>query len=551
MNVKAFIDEATEAALKIDQANRQVESAKEGVEAARAALEASRAAVDTAKQGVTAAKEEFDSFAERAEQYGLTRSKFKDVVERMKSVLADIGAIELAATEPTEPVEQKPKAARKRKGEVTTETAQTEQAGEQAPATDVADQSTTIPSGDAMVTTVEELASHLAATGVEVRIRDVATLGTPEALEAPEVAEQPATAVETTAETLVDDEILPEIADRIANNPLVMKALAALDTDETAGDEVLIVNLTDPVTIASAKAAADAGYGEWPSPMEALAAEDQPGEPAAATIEIEEIANILRSGPEPVVVAESKDDEVIAEVAKVIEAHTTTSTAETLEEVDEELDNSVAEQELLDFVDEVGTSDNDVKAVLIAAVKVVSWHTTNIAKTILRTQPSPLTLPAVLVVEDAEYAPKDIKEAYAVAVSFGGEKLAAAISWFNKSLDLLADAKPVEDFRFSEPVKAPRAKKEEASSPAAAAVAPETPAPTVAETVKTPSDAELDEVIDATDAASEVSETIEDMQLFAEAEEADGPTEIETPVPPKEEKVVPVPPRVSKPSWLK
>lgn len=514
MNVKAFIDEATDAALRIDQANRQVESAKEGVEAARAALEASRAAVDTAKQGVTAAKEEFDTFAERAEQYGLTRSKFKDVVERMKSVLADIGAIEVAAAEPTEPVEQKPKAPRKRKGEAASETAPTEQSGEQAPNTD-ADQSET----------------------------------------ASAAAIEPAMIVDTTPEETVEGESLREIAGRILNNPTVMDALAALDAEETDGDSIVIAELTDPVSISTAAAAAAAVDAEWPSTVnpteaevEAVVSEEQVQEPAAATPDIADIANIFRHEPETAVIGESKDEAVIAEVAKAVAAPTTTSTAAAPEEGEEELDNSMAEQELLDFVDEVGTTDDDVKKVLSAAIKVVSWNTTYVAKTALRTQPSPLTLPGVLVVEDAEYAPKDIKEAYTVALSFGGEKLAAAISWFNKSLDLLADAKPVEDFRFSEPVKTPRAKKEE-PAPAAAPEAPETVA---SEVIETPAADELDEVIDATDVTSEVSETIEDMQLFSEAEEASEPEVAAVAAAPEPEvKPAPVAPKVSKPSWLK
>ncbi|MCZ7861825.1 hypothetical protein O9X98_10575 [Agrobacterium salinitolerans] len=518
MNVKAFIDEATEAALRIDQANRQVDIAKEGVETARAALEASRAAVDTAKQGVTAAKEEFDTFAERAEQYGLTRSKFKDVVERMKSVLADIGAIEVAAVEPTEPVEQKPKTPRKRKGEAAIETAPTEQSGEQAPNTG-ADQSASV-----------------AVT---------------------ETAEEPATARETAlgqAPLRVAGESLNEIAERLANNPAVMRALATLEANEAA--EVATVEPSAEGEVEDAVAEFDLPAGDELPVAEAetvaVATDEQAA--AVASPDISDIANIFRREPETVVVGESKDEAVIAEVAKAVEAHTTTTTAEAPEEAEEELDNSVAEQELIDFVDEIGTSDNDVKAVLTAAVKVVSWHTTNVAKTVLRTQPSPLTLPGVLVVEDAEYAPKDIKEAYTVALSFGGEKLAAAISWFNKSLDLLADAKPVEDFRFSEPVKVPRAKKEEPAPVVAPAAAPQAPETVVAEVTETPAADELDEVIDVTDATSEVTETIEDMQLFSEADEApeaEAEASAEVAVSEPEVKPVPVAPKVSKPSWLK
>lgn len=492
MDVKAFIFEATDKSLKIDAAIKEVEAAKEAVEAARAAVEAAKAGVEVAKQGVVAAKEELDTYAERAEEFGLSRSKFKDAVERMKTLLTDIGAVE-GSTESTEAtaVEPKQKAPRKRKGEAVVETAPTEQSGDEASNID---------------------ADPSAATLAEVSVPVVSVV------EETEVAEEPTTAADSTSEMTDDGENLSAMADRIANNPAVMNALAALDTDNAA-------DVVEPE-------------------VEAVV---EPSEAATTTTEIEEIANILRREPEAVVVAETKDEAVIAEAAKAVEAHTTTTTATEAEEIEDDLDNSVAEQELLDFVDEVGTSDNDVKAALSAAIKVVSWHTTNVAKAPLRTQPSPLTLAGVLVVEDAGYAPKDIQEAYKVALSFGGEKLAAAISWFNKSLDLLADAKPVEDFRFSEPVKATRAKKEEP------AVEPATvPEETVVTVVET-QDSALDEVIDATEAGSAVAETIEDMQLFS-APEADEET-AETPAPeaakPEEKPAASLPPKVSKPSWLK
>jgi hypothetical protein len=493
MNVKTFIDEATDAALKIDQANRQVDIAKEGVESARAALEASRAAVDTAKQGVTAAKEEFDSFAERAEQYGLTRSKFKDIVERMKSVLADIGAIEgysdLTETTSAEP---KQKVARKRKVDDTVEKASTKQ---------VQTEGSTVAVG----------------TNAEITVENSTSDVSPDETQASE-----GTNIDTTSTSplTLRDEDVHSMADRIANNPEVMEALAALETD-------------------NAEASSTDGEAE----VEAVA--------DGAVPDIADIANILRREPETVVLGETKDENVIAEVAKVVEAHTTTSTSIETEDNDDELDNNVAEQELLDFVDEVGTSDNDVKSVLTAAIKVVAWHTTNVAKAPLRTQPSPLTLAGVHAVEDAGYAPKDIQEQYKIALTFGGEKLAAAISWFNKALDLLADAKPVEDFRFAEPVKSARAKKEdlaEVVTPQAQETLVEMHAD---DNVSAANDA-LDEVIDATDAGLVAPEKIEDIQLFAEP---DTKAEVSVePAPevskPEEKPVTTFTPRVSKPSWL-
>jgi hypothetical protein len=522
MSVKAFIDEATEAALGIDAANRQVDLAKEGVEAARAALEASRVAVDTAKQGVTAAKEVFESFVERAEQYGLTRSKLKDVVERMKSLLADIGAIEVvAAAEPTEAAEQKPKTPRKRKGEASVETAPVEQTAEQ---------------------------------GAQVDSEPVVA------------SAADAQAGETT-----------EVED--GTGTTFTEALAA----SVANEEIIIAELTDPVSIAAAEKAASVGHVEWndvtvaaeseveaapveaPEPNRAEAVQAAVEDQIASVVALFDVDVQLRTERE-VVVGESTDPEVIAAVAEIeeieadvedagIEVEETASEVEQDESEEDELDNSMAEQELLDFVDDVGTSDDDVKKVLSAAVKVVSWHTTNVAKAVLRTHSSPLTLAGVLVVEDSAYAPKDIKEAYTVALSFGGEKLAAAISWFNKALDLMADAKPVEDFRFTEAAKPARARKQEPSevaAPKADEPVVETPAAgIVAESAPETSEA-LDEVIDATVEAADVSETIEDMQLFT-APEGDEPSEAVAPEPepaPVAEKAPPAPPKVTRPSWL-
>ncbi|MBY3433321.1 hypothetical protein HFN89_03965 [Rhizobium laguerreae] len=509
MSVKAFIDEATEAALGIDAANRQVDLAKEGVEAARAALEASRAAVDTAKYGVTAAKEVFESFAERAEQYGLTRSKFKDVIERMKSVLADIGAIEVLATEQVEAVEQKPKAPRKRKGEAVAETASTEQS-----------------------------------------------------------VHQPSQAAERTADAVSDETNTAEVSTGVA----FTEALANL----VATEEIIVAELTDPVSIAAAEQAAAVGHREFKDVVTAVepASGDTRSETAAGPIEkageewtasvdaaIE--ANSLRAGRD-VVVGESTDLEVIAAVAEIAEIETELEDAAVYvedlasdvdqDEVEDELDNSMAEQELLDFVEEL-TSDNDVKKVLSAAVKVVSWHTTNVAKAVLRTHSSPLSLAGVLVAGDSAYAPKDVRDAYTVALSFGGEKLAAAISWFNKSLDLMADAKPVGDFRFTEAAKPARVRKQEpveveaAPEPTGPAVEVQTAEPT-SEVAPDTADA-LDEVIDATAESTEVTETIEDMQLFAAPEEEEA-SEAAVPEPaPAVEKPAPVAPKITKPSWLK
>jgi hypothetical protein len=530
MSVKAFIDEATEAALGIDAANRQVDLAKEGVEAARAELEARRSAVDTAKHGVTAAKEVFETFAERAEQYGLTRSKFKDVIERMKSVLADIGAIEVAAAEPTEAVEQKPKAPRKRRGEAAAESAPSEQASEPLP-----------PQVDGEQATVE--ASE------------------------PNVIEEP-----TDVSTI--EGFAAAMGGKVVSVDPARKPFAI------SPDDIIVAELTDPVSIAAAEQAAAAGHLEWgtatavraapvetPAQTRAEAVQTAVEEQIASVVALFDIDthNLLRTDRE-VIVGESTDPEVIAAVAEIAEIETDVEDAgieaeEGVSEVDQdeeedELDNSMAEQELLDFVDEIGTSDDDVKTVLAAAVKVVSWHTTNVAKAVLRTHSSPLTLAGVLAVEDSAYAPKDIKDAYNVALSFGGEKLAAAISWFNKSLDLLADAKPVEDFRFAEAAKPARVRKQE---PADAASAPKTqetvveaPAAEIAAQAAPETSEALDEVIDATVEAAEVSETIEDMQLFTapEEDEASEAAAAEPEPAPVVDKPVSAPPKVSRPSWL-
>jgi hypothetical protein len=476
MNVKAFIDEASEAALKIDAANRQVEVAKDAVEAARAALEASKGGVDAAKHGVAAAKEVFETYAERADQYGLTRSKFKDVVERMKSVLADIGAIEPLTAEAAEPIDQKkPRVARK-------------------------------PRGDQFV--------------------------------------------------------------------------AIMDAAVRADPDILVAELTDPASRALAESAALAGHQEFsteptiqidtPSdtPAEVIGTADNENQPANGLVEVAtledlveySLQNNLRRHRDEGTIMASSDPEVIAEVEKVIDIVSTAKVPEleaisSDEEIEDELDNSIAEQELLDLVDEVGTTDDDVKKVLAAAIKVVAWHTAAVANAVLRTHSSPLTLAGVLVVEDAGYAPKDIQDAYAVALSFGGEKLAAAISWFNSALDLLADAKPIDDFRFTPAEEPNRARKVEPTAEKQTEVAPtvEIEITELSEPASTETTEALDEVIDATAETDDGSETIEDMQLFAAPEEAEVNEDVVVTPEPVQlvERAVPVPPRVSKPSWLK
>lgn len=129
MDVMAFIFESTQKALKIDAAHRAVDDAKAAVEAARAAVEAAKAGVETAKLGVVAAKEELDSWSEQAEGFGLTKAKFKDAVERMKSLMGDVGAVAAPqgeATVPAAPVEQgEPKVRTPRKKKATEDEAST------------------------------------------------------------------------------------------------------------------------------------------------------------------------------------------------------------------------------------------------------------------------------------------------------------------------------------------------------------------------------------------------------------------------------------------
>ncbi|MNW14263.1 hypothetical protein D3C71_2124350 [compost metagenome] len=63
----------------------------------------------------------------------------------------------------------------------------------------------------------------------------------------------------------------------------------------------------------------------------------------------------------------------------------------------------------------------------------------------------------------------------------------------------------------------------------------------------------LDEVIDATEAGSDVAETIEDMQLFSAPEVDEEAAETAAPevTKPEEKPAASLPPKVSKPSWLK
>jgi hypothetical protein len=114
MDVRAFISEATDSLLKVELAHKTVEAAKLKIEEAKADLEIAKAGVATAKEG-------FEGYVDQAEGYGLTKSRFKDAVERMKGLLVDIGALAAvtapaAAAPSAEQGEPKVKAPRKKKG---------------------------------------------------------------------------------------------------------------------------------------------------------------------------------------------------------------------------------------------------------------------------------------------------------------------------------------------------------------------------------------------------------------------------------------------------
>lgn len=426
MNVVAFITEATEKSLKIDEAIRGVDTAKEAVEAARAAVEAAKANVEAAKQAVTAAKEDLDGYSDRAEEFGLTKAKFKDAVERMKSLLADIGAVEGTSSDTSEQAEPKQKTPRKRKTQEVVETAQE-------PAVTAADPDVI------MIGEIKDVATAIS-------VEKAAEIGHVEIdAVAPSTEEEPAVEVEA------EQEVVP------------------------ATEEVV-----------------------------------EPVAPATETIEVETVS-------QPELVTETPVDGTTYD----------------------ELDNSFAEQELTDFVDELGSSDIEVNNVLTSAIKVVSWHATNVLRKELRTSPSPLTLAGVLAAEGIDYMPQDIATAYSTATTHGGEKLAAAISWFNKGIDLLAEAKDVEDFTFKQkPVPVQKTvEKTEIATPV------------------------VTEVEEAPEAEAEIggfdgeAETIEDMEIFAapsdDTDEAEVPTSVaETPVVETVEEPKPAAPAPKRPAWL-
>lgn len=430
MNVVAFITEATEKSLKIDEAIRGVDTAKEAVEAARAAVEAAKANVEVAKQAVTAAKEDLDGYADRAEEFGLTKAKFKDAVERMKSLLADIGAVEGTASDTSEQAEPKQKTPRKRKTQEVVETVQ----------------EPTTTAADPDVIMIGEIKDVATAISVENAAEKAAEIGHVEIdAVAPSTEEEPAVEVES------EQEVVP------------------------ATEEVV--------------------------------------EPVAPATEAVEVATFFQLG-------------------EATEAPVEETTYE-------ELDNSFAEQELTDFVDELGSSDIEVNNVLTSAIKVVSWHATNVLRKELRTSPSPLTLAGVLAAEGIDYMPQDIATAYLTATAHGGEKLAAAISWFNKGIDLLAEAKDVEDFTFK-PKPAPVQKTVEKAEIAAAVVT---------EVEETP---EAEAEIGGFDGEAE---TIEDMEIFAapsdETDDAEVPTSVAaTPVVETVEEPKPAAPAPKRPAWL-
>jgi hypothetical protein len=440
MDVKAFIFEATDKALRIDEAVKGVDLAKEAVEAAKAAVEAARAGVDTAKLAVVAAKEDLDTYADRAEEFGLTKAKFKDAVERMKVLLADIGAVD--TTDTAEPVEQKPKAPRKRK------------------------------------------------------VQDTADVG-----------QQTQNTTEVSAQTASTEEAAE--TDVSASSPSTMET-PAFD------DVTMIGEIKDAASHRLAGEAAKSGYIGFSQ------ADDVDGG------EVTQSGDITSAAETPNTTEETTAPDITTE---------------------DELDNSFAEQELVDFVDELGSSDATVSKVLTSAIRVLSWHATNVACQELRTFSSPLSLTGILAVEGIAYLPADIRADYEIAVSEGTEKLAAAISWYNKGIELLADAKAVSDFRFSEAVKTTRA-------PAAGKKPVEVVVQSEAAADADEPDASLDAEIGEHLSHDVESATIEDVDIFAAASAVEEPSSVEvsasTEVPPvaEEKSEPPFLAKPSKPSWL-
>nr|WP_250807807.1 hypothetical protein [Neorhizobium tomejilense] len=467
MDVKAFIFEATDKALKIDEALKGVELAKEAVEAARAAVEAAKAGVDAAKLAVTAAKEDLDIYAERAEEFGLTKSKFKDAVERMKTLLADIGAVETVSGETEAATETKPRAVRKRKAQETAESGAQQQ----------------VP------------------------------------------AEQSETEAQSAAEATSSVE--SPSADQSAENT------------HAEPDVIIVRELVDATSRASALKAAEVGHI-------AFTAETKVSE--AGQDESVEEAQIEAEAPAAPVV------EIAAPVVEVEASEVEAAAVEAAEE--HEIDNSFAEQELLDFVEELGSTDKAVPVALSAAIRVFFWYSTNVARQELRTSPSPLTLAGVLAAEGIDYLPAEIRNDYAAALVHGSEKLAAAISWYNKGIELLADAKAVPDFRFAN---------DTSPAPAAKPVNEPAVAETAKETVEAPKEAapaeeatdfkSLDVVIGEIPADAPEIDKIEDMDVFAAdtapvTEQVAEAVKPETAAPEAEEKKLPPFIKPSKPAWL-
>ena len=109
MDVASFILEAAPKALKIDIAAKDVENAE-------AALVQARERVKSSKENLSQAKSDFSECANRAEEFNLTKPKFKDAVDRMKTILTDVGALNPAeALSGSDNNDQKPKTRRTRK----------------------------------------------------------------------------------------------------------------------------------------------------------------------------------------------------------------------------------------------------------------------------------------------------------------------------------------------------------------------------------------------------------------------------------------------------
>lgn len=125
MDVKTYIFSAAEKLVDFERA-------QEAANAAKAALELAKQQHEDAKTRAASAKDEYTDLVARCDEFGLSKSKFKDAIEKMKGILVELGAMDADDTAKPKDKASSKKASAPSKSEdasTTVETAASEPSG--------------------------------------------------------------------------------------------------------------------------------------------------------------------------------------------------------------------------------------------------------------------------------------------------------------------------------------------------------------------------------------------------------------------------------------